>query len=161
MLLYYFHPNTLVIHWFRLKNLKKLHQQGSAEYDSRGGIVVIEWPEQGDNKLRKVKGGFCLAVHASHTAYHLKPLKLLMCYMITSPACQSQRWLQRLRGIILRQPHNSYLCQWFPLLTRRWQTKMFSVYNAFLETCRHISKFPLMWLPAKASGSNGDMVLIY
>lgn len=33
----------------------------------------------------------CLAVHASYAAYHLKRLKLLMCYMITRTAFQSER----------------------------------------------------------------------
>lgn len=78
-----------------------------------------------------------------------------MCYMITSTECQMERWLWRLRGIILRQSHNSYLCQWFPLLTWRWQTKMFSVYNAFLATCPHISNFLLIWLPAKSLAQRG------
>lgn len=53
--------------------------------DLSAGVCV---PLQGDNQPREVKEGLCLAVH---TAYHLNPLKLLMCYMITSTACQSQR----------------------------------------------------------------------
>lgn len=152
----------LVIDWFQLRNVKMFQRRGSSEHDSRARDDWMTWAvvsvqSRGHVKLSKVKGVYAWQCMYA-TAYSISsntPLKLLMCYMITSTACQLERWLWRLRGIILWQPHYSYLFQWFPLLTRRWQTKMFSVYNAFLATCPHISNFPLMWLPAKSPAQRG------
>lgn len=58
--------------------------------------AVVSVQLQGDDKLSKVKW-----VHVWHTAPPPPPPpphpQLLMCYMITTTACQSERWLWRLR----------------------------------------------------------------
>ncbi len=108
-LLYYPHADTKNS-WFRLKNFKMFHRQGSSECGSRAGgwlnDLSCSFCAVAGRRNDFVPGSSCKPYSISSK----NPLELLMCYMITSTACQSERWLWRLRGITCEAATQQLFC---------------------------------------------------